>query len=218
MACVFIIGAEGRRKGAESGVFTLDGLNGHGALQTLLFQLAFHFVGLGDVAVEGMGVGLAAAAAIEARPALGAFFLGEHGILLEARLHGGIKGAVQHRAHAHPLAAHELVAGVDVAVRSYGHVLVARAAAGETLAQTGAAGQIHHKVEETEPCVRIAAADHVLATQTLVFLEYAGQVTFADGVVVALVGDDRLDGELLKALVRQVKHVVCKVRVKVPRR
>ena len=133
--------------------------------------------------------------------------------MLEALLHGGVKGAVEHRAHAHALAAHKLVAGVDIAVRGDGHVFVARAAAGQALAKAGAAGEVHHEMKEAEPLVRIAAADHIFAAQTLVFLEHAGQVAFADGIVVAFVGDDRLDGELLKALVRQVQHVVSKVQI-----
>ena len=112
----------------------LDGPDCQGAFQAFALQLALHVIRLGNVAVEGMGVGLAAAAAKEARPAIGAFFLAENVILREAALHGGIKAAVEHGAHAHAGASHKLVAGIDVPIGGDGHVFVARAATSQALA------------------------------------------------------------------------------------
>ena len=54
------------------------GLNVDGALETLLLDFAADFVRLADIAVEQVGVGMAAAGAEETGPAVAAFFLVEH--------------------------------------------------------------------------------------------------------------------------------------------
>ena len=100
--------------------------------------------------MEGLGVGCAAAGAVEARPALAALFLGKNIVGCEFLLQISIEGAVKDAAHAVAFAADELVAGVDVAIGGHGNVLIAGAAAGEALAQAGAAGQIHIEVEEVQ--------------------------------------------------------------------
>ena len=53
-------------------------LNIDGTLQTFLLDFAAHFVRLADIAVEQVGVGMAAAGAEETGPAVAAFFLVEH--------------------------------------------------------------------------------------------------------------------------------------------
>ena len=54
------------------------GLNVDGTLQTLLLNFAANFVGLADIAVEQVGISMAAAGTEETGPAVAAFFLVEH--------------------------------------------------------------------------------------------------------------------------------------------
>ena len=117
MACVFIFGGEGEEKGKQSGVFALDGLNGHGALQTLLLQLAFHFVGLGDVAVEGMGVGLTAAAAIEFGKAVPTLLFCIYITQFKCIAHIRIYNTVIYISQAKLFFTHELMTRIQIAPR-----------------------------------------------------------------------------------------------------
>ena len=53
-------------------------LNKNSVLQTFSLQLAAVFIGLGNVAIDEVGIGMAAAAAEEASPACTAFRLGHN--------------------------------------------------------------------------------------------------------------------------------------------
>ena len=61
------------------------GLHVDGALKTLLLDFAADFIGLTDIAMEQVGVGMAAAGAEETGPAIAAFFLIEHMAFAEVR-------------------------------------------------------------------------------------------------------------------------------------
>ena len=119
--------------------------------------------------MEGFGIRSAAAGAEETRPAVTALLLVQHRVVRELRLNVAVERAVQHAAHAVAVAADKLVAGIDIAVGRYRNILVARAAAGQTLAQARATLQVHHEVEEVEP-LAVRAAIHINLRQALVFL------------------------------------------------
>ena len=70
--------AHRRKNIAPSVLLPLGGLHGDGAFQALFLHLALHFIGLEQVAVEGVGVGRAPAGAVEPRPAGGALLLVQH--------------------------------------------------------------------------------------------------------------------------------------------
>ena len=89
--------------------------------------------------MEGVGVGRAPAGAVEPRPAGGALLLVQHVGGGELPAEALVDFARQDAAHGVALAPDELVAGEDLAVRGDGHVLHARAAAGEALLDAGAA-------------------------------------------------------------------------------
>ena len=125
-----------------------DGLQRDGTLQTLPLHFTGHLIGQTYVTIHQQVGGGAAAAAIEARPALPA---GGTGVdVLFGKLAGDVhvEGAVKHIPHAVLLLPHKLVAGVDVSVWSDGHILTARSAAPKALDDTGALGQVHIEVEE----------------------------------------------------------------------
>ena len=167
--------------------------------------------------MEGFGIRSAAAGAEETRPAVPALLLVQHRVVRELRLNVAVERAVQHAAHAVAVAADKLVAGVNIAVGRYRNILVARAAAGQTLAQARAALQVHHEVEEVEP-LAVRAAIHINLRQALVFLADFGQILLAQGVFALRVGHNRLNADLVKALIRQMKHVVAKILVKAGKR
>ena len=61
------------------------GLHVDGTLEALLLDFTADFVGLTDIAMEQVGVGMAAAGAEETGPAIAAFFLIEHMAFAEVR-------------------------------------------------------------------------------------------------------------------------------------
>ena len=79
---------------------------------------------------------------------------------------------------------------------------VARAAAGKALAQAGAARQVNHEVEEVEP-LAVGPAIQVDLRQAVILGHDLGQVLLLERVLAAGVGDHRLHGNLLEALVGQ---------------
>ena len=93
----------------------------------------------------------AAARAVELRPALLALRtrIDVHAGKLLRDVH--IEGLVEHTALLELILADKLVAGIDVAVRRYGYILIARTAAAQTLNNARTLIQIDHEVEEAEP-------------------------------------------------------------------
>ena len=72
-------------------------------------------------------------------------------------------------------------------------------------------------MEEVEP-LAVRAAIHINLRQALVFLADFGQILLAQGVFAFRVGHNRLDADLVKALIRQMKHVVAEILVKAGKR
>ena len=98
--------------------------------------------------VAWIGVGGAAAGAVELCPAVGAVGPGVGVAGTELLPQGGVGNAVPHVPQLVGFLPHELVAGVQVAPGGDRHVLRAGAAAGDPLVDAGAAGEVQHIVVE----------------------------------------------------------------------
>ena len=187
-------------------------LDHDGALDALFEQLAAVLVDAGDAAGGVVGVGRAAAGAVELGPAVLALRAGVGVAVLELIPHGGVGDALPDVAHQVLGVADELVAGVEVAPRGNGHVLGAGAAAGDALVDAGAAGEVDHVVVEGEAPALAVALDHLFG-QDLVLLLQDGQVLGGEGAGVGGLRDHRLHAQLGEAEVGHVEDVVGEVGV-----
>src|SRR5699024_6543240 len=122
-------------------VLILGHLDHDGALDRLFEQLAAVFIHALDRAGGVVGVGRAAARAVQLGPAVLALGPGVSVAVAELVLGGGIGDAHPDVPQQILGVAHELVAGVQVAPGGDGHVLGARTAARDPLVDAGAAGQ-----------------------------------------------------------------------------
>ena len=119
------------------------GLYIDGTFQTFLLDLAADLIRLADIAMEQVGIGMAAAGAEESRPAVTAFFLVEHMALAEVLREFRIGHAFVEAAQTIALTPHELMAGIEVAVFGHSEVLVTGTTAGQALGYTRAVGKVH---------------------------------------------------------------------------
>ena len=95
-------------------------------------------------------IGIAAAAAIELRPALAAVGLGINMSLCKIGFHFLIEGTIVYIAHFVLVDTHELMTRKNISVRSYSHIVVSAAAAPQSLYSAGALIEVKHEVEEVE--------------------------------------------------------------------
>ena len=98
--------------------------------------------------------------------------------------------------------------GIDVPIRSDGHILTARPAAPQPLDDTGPLSQIHIEVEEVHVLPPLQ-----LPGQLLVFRLHCGQVSLLDGEGVVQRSAGRFHRNMAEAQGSQVLHVVGKVQV-----
>ena len=184
------------------------------ALHALFEQLAAVLVHAGNAAGGVVGVGSAAAGAVQLCPAVLTLLAGVGVAVLELIPHSGVGNALPDIAQQVLGVTHELVAGVQIAPRGNSHVLGAGAAAGDALIDAGAAGQVDHVVVEGKASALAVALDHLLG-KDLVLLLQDGQVGLSQGAGVAGVADHRFHAQLGKAEVCHVEDIVGKVGVKV---
>ena len=97
---------------------------------------------------------------VQSCPAIAALGVSVHVAGDEIRLNFCVRHACPDIAEAEFFVADELVAGVEVAPRSDGHVLCAGAAARNALVNARAAGEINHVVVERERFAGAAALQH----------------------------------------------------------
>ena len=124
--------------------------NVHRALDALLHHGARHGVRLLDIAVVVIVVCAAPARADELRKAVFALLAREEAAPRKLGADLFIERAFKDAAHLPLIIPRELVAGVDVAVRDDGEVLVPRAAGGNALRKARPAFKVDVEVEEVE--------------------------------------------------------------------
>lgn len=202
----------------DDGLPVLHSLCGLGSLyhdsafKALLFQLAGELVCGVDIAVVDVIIGIAAAAAVEFRPAVLTVVLGVDMSRGEFLFDVVVEGALDDIAHFVSVAAHELMTGIDISVGSYSHVLVAAAAASETLYRAGTLIEIQHKMEEIKMSALFFVDEHDLC-KALILGEYGGQLLLGDSILFARVAYHRLHGYLVEALLIETEHIVCEVGI-----
>ena len=136
-----------------------------------------------DVAHILVVVGVAAAAAIELRPALAAVGLGVDVSCCKISLHLLIERAVVDIAHFVLVDAYELVTREDVAVGSDSDVVVAAAAAAESLYRAWSLIEVEHKVEEVELLAGLFVVEDTLC-EDLILLENSRELLLCESVFI----------------------------------
>ena len=117
----------------------------------------------------------AAAGAVELRPALLALRTGIDVHACEFLRDVHVKGLIEHAALLELILADKLVAGIDVAVRRYGYILVARTAAAQTLDNARTLIQIDHEVEEGKRLAFLLTLEHDIGQTVVLSLDF-GQI------------------------------------------
>jgi len=153
-----------------------------------------------------VGVGRAAAGAVQLGPAVPALGPGAGVQAAEFGGEAGIGDAVPDVADAHRRLGRELMAGEQVALGRDREVLRAGAAAGQALDETGAVGQVDHVVVEGEGTALALPLQH-LERQRLVLVHQERQVLVRQRAGVAGGGHHRLHADLGEAQVRDVQDV-----------
>ena len=164
------------------------------------------------IAAELVVIRVTAAAAIESCPAVPAVRLAVDMSLGEVGLHFTVKCAVVHVAHFIVCLTDKLMTWVDVAVRCDCHVLIAAAAATQTLDRTGALIQIQHEVEEVELLAGCLIVQNLLH-QPFIFLKNTGQVCLGNCVRFFRISDNRFHRDLVEACVQQSEHIIGEVQI-----
>ena len=159
-----------------------------------------------------VGVGRAAAGAVELGPAVGAFGLGVDIAGGKLALYLRVIEPVPDIAQLEALLPHELVAGVQVAPGGHGHVLRAGAAAGDALVDAGPA--VDHVVVEGEGPSFPIPLPHQLR-QLLVLLLHDLDVLGREGGGIVGGADHGLHAELGEAQLQHLPDVLHKVGVQV---
>ena len=119
-----------------------------GTFKTFLFQSTGGLVRLSDISLILEIVCITAAGAIELCPAVTAVFLAVDICFRKIQLHVGVEGPVVQVAHFELFHSDELMAGINVALRSNCNIFVAATAAAQTLDRARSLVEIDHKVEE----------------------------------------------------------------------
>ena len=133
------------------------GENVHRALDPLFHHRASHAVRFFDVAVIMVIIGVATARTDEFGETVAAFFPREQTASRKFFAQRAVQFPLEHVSHPPFRIARKLMAGIDVAVRDDGKILVARAAGGNPFAQAGTALQIDVEVKEVESLSRLFA-------------------------------------------------------------
>ena len=165
-----------------------------------------------NISAIGFVVRMAAAGAEEFRPAVDAVRFAEDVIHAEIMHHLHIFQTFVHVADHIAFAAHELVAWINVAIRHYGQVLMAGAAAAQTLRQARALPQIHIEMEEEERTTFLFSLDEKVR-QAVIFRFHRRQVFLFDGVIGTVFAHHRFHGNRGEALVDHVFYVGGEVHV-----
>ena len=181
------------------------------AFKTFFLKFAADLVRLVDVAVELVGIGMTAAAAIEACPAVGALRFVEDVRVAEGLHEVLTEYAFVETADAVLFAADELMARVEVTVGRDGEVFVARAAAHEAFGNAGAVVEVEVEVEEGEAFARELFVE-VDFGEFFVFFEQFRQVFFFE-LVRCVFGNDRFNGELVEAFFEHGEDIGTEVEV-----
>lgn len=169
------------------------GLQVYGALQAFLLQRTAHLIGFLEAAAVAKIIGVAAAAAVKTRPALHAGRLGQDMAGLKIRADFRHGDAFINSADFEFGIADELMAGVEIAFRAYGQIIVARAAAGQTLGQAGAVSQIHIEMEKVIAVASFVVFE-VVAGQFIVLRTEYWQIFFLQRVIILGFSDYRFHG------------------------
>ena len=187
------------------------GEDAHGAFNALFHHGAGHLIGFVDVPVEVIVVRIAPARADELRKKVPALLAREETALRELRPYLGVQFALKDVAHLPFFFARELVAGIDVAVRDDGEILVPRAAGGDALFKAGSPLEVDVEVEEIESFPLLFPLD-VLVAEDFVLLRDLREMFLFD-LEVGDVRDDGLHREGIESLVGEEEHVLGKVEV-----
>ena len=123
----------------------------HRAFDTLFHHTAGNLIGIVDIPVVVVIVGIATTRANEFCEAITAFFTGEQARVFELFTDIRAHNPLGYAAHTEFVVSDKLMAGVQIAVRGNGEILVAGTARGNTLRKTRPAFQIHVKMEEVKP-------------------------------------------------------------------
>ena len=126
----------------------LSNIQHYGALNSLLKELTSVLINTADRACRVIGVCRTSARAIEARPTLTALLTGVCVANAELVLNGGVLNTVPNITETVLLVANKLVAGEELAPRSYSHIFCARTASCNTLIDAGAVLKVDHIVIE----------------------------------------------------------------------
>ena len=187
-------------------------LDHHRAFYAFLLDLTGDMEWLMNVAGKCFVIRMAAAGAEEFRPAVDTFRLAEDVVHAEVTHHLEVLEPFIDVADDVAFSSDELVAGVNIAIRYDGEILVTGAAAAKTLREAGALPEVHIEMEEEEWTAFFFSCDEELG-EAVIFRFDTRQILFLDGVVGSVFADDRFHGYSREALVDHIDDVGRKVHV-----
>lgn len=187
-------------------------LDHHRAFYTFLLDLTGDVVRLMNVAGKCFVIRMATAGAEKFRPAVDAFRLAEDVVHAEVAHHLEVLETFIDVADDVAFSSDELVAGVNIAIRYDGEILVTGTAAAKTLREAGALPEVHIEMEEEEWTAFFFSCDEELG-EAVIFRFDTRQVFFFDGVVSGVFADDRFHGYSREALVDHIDDVGRKVHI-----
>ena len=172
-----------------------NGLQYNGTLQAFFLQFAAVFIRNGNIAVNKVGIGMAAAAAKEPCPALAAgrfrHYVGMAEFLHQIWFHNaGIK-----RAEFILLTPYKLVAGVNIAFRSNGKIFMPGTAASQPFGNAGPVIKCNIKMEKVKR-IAFMAFLQVSTRQFIVFFVQYRQIFFGK-YIRFISADNRFYGNFL---------------------
>jgi hypothetical protein len=172
-------------------------LNVETAFKALFVQEAASPMGLVDVAVEQMGIGMTPAAAEIAGPAVGTALLVEQVSLPEKPGDRRVDPALLHMAHKEAFTPNELMTRIDLPFGSDGQILITCPASGQSLGQARTAEKIYLKMEKVEGHT-LPPTGQIELREPLILLQNHWHMLIAQGKW-SIEGDNRLQGNLPEA-------------------
>lgn len=152
-----------------------DRLDPDGAFQTLSLGFATEIIGLHEIAVAVIGIGVTATAAVELCPTVSALVLVVNMGPVETVVQTVFKHRVFYVAQEKFRISHELMARVKISFRRDSDIFSSRAAARNTLDHAGALSQVDAEVEKGKG-LSPQCSIQILLSKRIVLLKDAGKV------------------------------------------
>ena len=159
-----------------------------------------------------VGIRRTSAAAVKFGKAFSALILGVNITALKLLPEILPDNSLLHVSHEKFFVPHKLMAGIKVSPGRHGQIFRTGAAARQALCHTGTSLQIYHKMEKIESPSLSAAPCHLHGKLIIFFLQRR-QIRLGNSVWIRGFRHHRLHGNLLKAQIRQMQHILRKVQI-----